>query len=130
MSIKTPRGLFWVPLMIVGVGALLLSVGVSSPTEAQTTTAPPPAPISGQIAVKATFLHADAADAPDPPRAVDLSAAGYQPGDTLRISYELPPSGFSYYGCQGPFVGAEGVVLLGVFSSSSELLESSERARV
>jgi hypothetical protein len=129
MSIKARRGLLLVALMVV-VSALVLSVGVSSPTEAQTASVPSPAPISGQIAVKATFLHADAADAPDPPRVVDLSAAGYKPGDTLRISYEIPPSGFSYFGCQGPFEETEGVRLLGVFSSSSELLAPSARARV
>ena len=130
MSIKARRGLLLVTILVVVVGALLLSVGVSSPTEAQTATAPPPAPISGQVAVKATFLHADAADAPAPPTVVDLSAAGYKPGDTLKISYRVPPPGFSYYGCQGPFEGAEGVRLLGVFSSSSQLLAPSERARV
>ena len=131
MSIKARRGLLLVTIMVVVVGALLLSVGASSPTEAQTATAPPPAPISGQVAVKATFLHADAADAPAPPTVVDLSAAGYKPGDTLKISYRVPPPGFSYYGCQGPFVGAEGVRLLGVFSSSSQLLApSARRARV
>ena len=127
MSIKARRGLLLVTILVVVVGALLLSVGVSSPTEAQTATAPPPAPISGQVAVKATFLHADA---PAPPTVVDLSAAGYKPGDTLKISYRVPPPGFSYYGCQGPFEGAEGVRLLGVFSSSSQLLAPSERARV
>ena len=128
MSIKARRGFFLVTIMVVVVGALLLSVGISSPTEAQTATAP--APISGQVAVKATFLHADADDAPAPPTVVNLSAAGYKPGDTLKISYRVPPPGFSYYGCQGPFVGAEGVRLLGVFSSSSQLLEPSAPARV
>jgi hypothetical protein len=80
--------------------------------------------------VKATILHVDAADATDPPTIVNLSAAGYQPGDTLKISYDVPPSGFSPYGCQGPFVGAQGVFLRGVFSSSNQLLASSARARV
>ena len=129
MSIKAPRGLFWVALMVVIVGALLLSVGVSSPTEAQTAT-DLPAPNPNLITVRATFLHADADDATSQPRVVDLSAAGYKPGDTLRITYDVPPPGFSYYGCQGPFVGADGVRLLGVFSSSSELLPPSARERV
>jgi hypothetical protein len=129
MSIKARRGLLLVALMVV-VSALVLSVGVSSPTEAQTASVPSPAPILGKISVKATFLHTGGADAPDPPRVVDLSAAGYQPGDTLRISYEIPPSGFSYFGCQGPFERTEDVRILGVFSSSSELLAPSARARV
>src|SRR5919107_1936922 len=129
MSIKARRGLLLVALMVV-VSALVLSVGVSSPTEAQTASVPSPAPISGNVSVKATFLHAGAGDAPAPPRVVDLSAAGYKPGDTLRISYKVAPSGFSYFGCQGPFERTEDVRLLGVFSSSSELLASSARARV
>jgi hypothetical protein len=129
MSIKARRGLLLVALMVV-VSALVLSVGVSSPTEAQTASVPSPAPISGNVSVKATFLHAGAGDAPAPPRVVDLSAASYKPGDTLRISYKVAPSGFSYFGCQGPFERTEDVRLLGVFSSSSALLASSESARV
>jgi hypothetical protein len=129
MSIKARRGVLLVALMVV-VSALVLSIGVSSPTEAQTASVPSPAPISGNVSVKATFLHAGAGDAPDPPRVVDLSAARYKPGDALMISYKVAPTGFSYFGCQGPFERTEDVRLLGVFSSSSELLPSSERDRV
>lgn len=79
---------------------------------------------------KASFLHTSSNDAAAPPTIVNLTNAGFEPGDTLKVSIEIPSS-FSYVGCGGPFVEtASQVGLLGVFSSSNTLQAPSVLNRV
>ena len=86
-------------------------------------------PLTVQVDPAGTFLHT-VNDSPGSPTIVDLAAAGFAPGDVLKLSYSVPPPGFSAYGCGGPFVGAEDTEVIGVFSGSSSLLPPSASARV
>jgi hypothetical protein len=86
-------------------------------------------PLMVSVDPKATYLHATC-DSPALPTIVDLAAFGLAPGDGLKLSYGVAPPGFSFYGCGGPFVGAEDTSILGVFSSSSTLLPPSAHPRV
>ncbi|PYL45937.1 MAG: hypothetical protein DMF40_14250 [Verrucomicrobia bacterium] len=86
-------------------------------------------PLTVQVDPAGTFLHT-VNDTPGSPTIVDLAAAGFAPGDVLKLSYFVPPPGFSAYGCGGPFVGAEDTEVIGVFSGSSSLLPPSASARV
>lgn len=79
---------------------------------------------------KSIFLHAVSDPSAADPAIVDLVAAGFAPNDILQLVYEVPPPGFSYFGCDGPFVGAEETPVLAVFSGSNPLLPASALARV
>ena len=79
---------------------------------------------------KSAYLRTSTGDAPALPTIIGLDAVGFASGDLLTLTYEVPPPGFSFYGCVGPFVGATGASVLGVFSGSSNLLEKTVLARV
>lgn len=79
---------------------------------------------------KATFLRTILQDTPALPTILDLEAVGVVPGDLLAITYEVPPPGFSFYGCGGPFVDAKRAPVMGVFSGSNTLLKKTALARV
>lgn len=89
----------------------------------------PVMPFMVSVDPKAAYLHATC-DNPTLPTIVDLAAAGFAPGDGLKLSYSVAPPGFGHYGCGGPFVGAELTSVIGVFSSSNTLLPLSAHPRV
>ena len=85
--------------------------------------------VTFSVNARGAFLHT-VGDNPASPTIVDLAAAGFAPGEVLWLTYEVSPPGFSFYSCDGPFVGAEQTSVLGVFSGSSILRPTSALARV
>jgi hypothetical protein len=82
----------------------------------------------------ATYLHTivsdnqDSSDSPDYPVIIDLSQAGYHPGEELKLTYQVhEPFTFNRY--EVPLKHAE-PVLLAVFSTSGVLLPPQELKRV
>ena len=82
------------------------------------------------VSVKGTYLRADpnqathAADSVDPPGIIDLEINGFSEGDSILISFE---GSFDRYG-QSDYETLE--YLLGVFSSTNQLLSIYEVTRV
>lgn len=76
----------------------------------------------------ADFLRADPEDSITDPVVIDLTTAGFAPGDLLRLSY----SGWFYFGgaCTGSPTPLDDVIVLSVFSASATLLASDEAHRI
>jgi hypothetical protein len=116
------RKLFW----LIFVGSLLIyssNVWVSV-SEASN------GPVEFDVPVKGTYLHADpdqitqAADSVDPPGIIDLEGNGFSEGDTIVISFQ--GSVDRYGGSNYEAVDH----LIGVFSSTNQLLSIDEAHRV
>lgn len=86
------------------------------------------------VAPTGTFLHAvisedqNTSDDPAHPTIVDLSLAGFQPGDELKLTYQVNQP-FCFNTNASPIQYAEPIILA-VFSSSSVLLPAQSLRRV
>jgi hypothetical protein len=86
------------------------------------------------IPPSATFLHTtitenqDSSDSPDYPVIIDLSQAGYHPGEEMKLTYQVHEP-FTFNRNEDPVKHAEPVII-GVFSRSGVLLAPQELKRV
>jgi len=85
-------------------------------------------PSGVQLDSRATFLHTSSNDIPVPPAIVNLAAAGFAPGDLLKLSFTL--QNFSFFSCSGPFATPAQVGVNAVFSNSDTLFSPNVLARV
>jgi len=120
-------------IALLGAGLSLLVIFVlETSTQAETTILVDP---------RAAFSQRDLyGDTLLPPVIVDLAGAGIHPGNLLALDYEVPLPGFSFFGCDGPFLSlhpfdayadeGEGASMLGIFSASANILGPSYLNRV
>lgn len=87
------------------------------------------AALGATVNTRGTFLRTGS-DAPSAPTLVNLADNALRPGDGLRLRYHVPAPGFSFVSCGGPYATDEQVQVLGVFSASATLLDSSRESRV
>ena len=115
------KKLLWLFLFILLAGFLNVWISVSMASNDSS---------KFEVSVKGTYLRADsnqatqAAGSVDPPGIIDLEVNGFSEGDSILISFD---GSFDRYG-QSDYEMLE--YLLGVFSSTNQLLSIYEVARV